>query len=454
MGGGKSKATPSASSTYNVDSEKVLDHYTLGQTLGRGAFGVVKVAQLRPEAVKALLELDTSSAQPHVRRRAKFAERPVAVKVMRQEKGGAEGDSSERLEAQIGKLEQQIEDLQVSMVGGGMSQLEELQWLNEYAEGLKSKLAEKRQNQTKTTPRDMMLRETRLLEKCDHRYIMQLIETFEDTTLFCVLFERCYGSVVSRFPAGVLNTGMVARQCYQLSSAVCYLHARFILHRDIKPENLMLRTPDEHAEVLLGDFGMAVELRKIDDRCQGCAGTPHFVPPEGFHSYYQSFPSDVWACGCTVYWMLLGQCPFEVTDEDVGSPKTAKSSIKSTALFNALRSTRMGQLLRGWKPQFEHDQTAALARKVCHPNQEPDFVFEGGKPFTHEGAIDLLRQMLNKMPQDRMKIDNVIRHPWVAAAMPEDEWANEVRSRAPSGSKGVASGAVAFQQVLPSQVLD
>merc|ERR1719262_468797 len=101
-----------------------------------------------------------------------------------------------------------------------------------------------------------MVREVSLLEKCDHHFIMQLVETFEDNNVFCVIFERCYGSVVSRYPEGVLKESPVARQSYQLLSAVNYLHGAFLLHRDIKPENLMFRTPNADADVLLGDFGM------------------------------------------------------------------------------------------------------------------------------------------------------------------------------------------------------
>jgi len=257
--------------------------------------------------------------------------------------------------------------------------------------------------------------------------------------IFCVIFERCYGSVVSRYPEGVFLVDTVARQSYQLLSAVSYLHGHFILHRDIKPENLMFRTPEEDAEVVLGDFGMAVELRKMEDRCQGCAGTPQFVPPEGFHSYYQSFPSDIWACGCTIYWMVLGQCPFEVSDEDIGKKKAngaVGKSFKTTAIFNMWRSTRMGQVLSGWKPQFEHDQTAQLARKICHPREEPKYMLPNGTVLNNAKIIELLKKMLCKFPKDRIRADDTLRHPWIAGAARE---ADKHKSSTTSGELPTAS---------------
>lgn len=428
MGGFCTRAEADASS-YNVDSTNILDHYKLGDTLGRGAFGVVKAAVLKPHALGALDHaLDTGTVGKQVQRRQRFASRPLAVKVMRHEHSSSDGDSCERLEVQISRLEVQIQDLQRGMDANNLSQFEELQWLNEYSENLKSKLADKRRKQTKKTPREMMLREVLLLEKCEHRFIMQLVETFEDSNLFCVVFERCYGSVVSRYPEGVLITKAVATQGHQLLSAVTYLHEILILHRDIKPENLMFRTPNQDSEVLLGDFGMAVELRKVEDRCQGCAGTPHFVPPEGFHSYYQSFASDVWACGCTIYWMLLGQCPFEVTQEDLGkhqvdgkSQANHGKSMQTTAIFNMWRSTRMGKVLNGWKPQFEHDQTAMLARKICHPRENPAFTYQNGQQLDDNLIIDLITKMLWKQPKYRIAADEALKHPWIAGAKEEAE---------------------------------
>jgi serine/threonine protein kinase len=413
-----------AFANYDVKSGKVLDHFTLGETLGRGAFGVVKAATMKPHAKKALDDIvDISTVTKNVARRKMFANRPLAVKVMRQDKNSSEGDSCDRLDLQIQRLDTQASELQKTIDASSLQNFEELNWLNEYTDNLRAKLAEKRKTQTKKTPREMMMREVTLLEKCTHHFIIQLVETFEDDNLFCVIFERCYGNVASRYPNGVLATPIVARQACQLLSAVSYLHSFFLLHRDIKPENLLFRTPNQDSAVLLGDFGMAVELRKAEDRCQGCAGTPHFVPPEGFHSYYQSFPSDVWACGCTVYWMLLGVCPFEVSDEDTGRRGGAKGqnakSFQTTAIFNMWRSTRMSSVLGGWKPQFEHDMTAMLARKICHPREEPSFLYHSGEPLNNTTIADLLTAMLNKDPRARVTVDDALGHSWLASAKAE-----------------------------------
>lgn len=413
--------------TYSIESPCFADHYTTGETLGKGAFGVVKVCALKPKALAALKDYDPQSdpypvsddqvsadRTSEIRRRQKFRTAPMAVKIMRHSMNSSEGDSVDKIKVQMQELQEQIDAMEQNLNAKDFDN-EELQWHHDYMDRLEKMITEKRSNRIKKTPRENMLREVSLVQKCGQgNFIMQHVETFEEPGNFCVVFERCYGSAASRYPEGVRDCAKVCKSGYQLLSAIVYLHSIFILHRDIKPENLMYRTEDD-SEVVLGDFGMAVELRKADDRCQGCAGTPHFVSPESFHSYYQSFPSDYWSVGCTLYCMLLGQCPFEVFPNTEGRKKSNRS-IQTTGLYAMLRSTRMGAVLQGWKPQFEQEQTAALARKIVHPRHMPDWIDLSQKPIAktpqHALAKNLIESLLHKDPKQRCTGVEALKHKW------------------------------------------
>lgn len=413
--------------SYNIQSTCFDHHYTAGDTVGKGAFGVVKICQLKPLALQALKVEITPPPDSHddgiaarerqngILRRQTFKNTPLAVKIMRHAMDKTEGDSVDKLEVQMQELQQSIDAMEQQVDNADMLTVnDELQWHHDYMEILTKKLNEKRSNRTKKTPRENMIREVSLVQKCcQGHFIMQHVETFEEPGTFCVVFERCYGSVASRYPDGVCDCQAVCKNGYQLLSAVAYLHSVLILHRDIKPENLMYRTEKDDSEVVLGDFGMAVELRKADDRCQGCAGTPHFVAPESFHSYYQSFQSDCWAVGCTLYLMLLGQCPFEVHCDNA---KKSGKSIASTGLYAMLRSTRMGVVLQGWKPQFEQEHTAALARKIVHPKHMPEWIDLAHRPIkdtpSHGSAKQLISSLLQKDPKCRCSADEALKHPW------------------------------------------
>jgi tRNA A-37 threonylcarbamoyl transferase component Bud32/TolB-like protein len=96
----------------------------------------------------------------------------------------------------------------------------------------------------------------------------------------------------------------------QVADALSYAHSLGIVHRDIKPENILLS--GEHAVV--ADFGIA---RAIDAAGgsrlteTGLAiGTPAYMSPEQATGEAVDGRSDVYALGCVVYEMLVGEPPY------------------------------------------------------------------------------------------------------------------------------------------------
>merc|ERR1719159_2305723 len=83
---------------YDIHSSCFADHYTTGETLGKGAFGVVKICALKPQAREALKDLDAAWEIPtgedkydDILRRQKFENKALAVKIMRQAMESTEG---------------------------------------------------------------------------------------------------------------------------------------------------------------------------------------------------------------------------------------------------------------------------------------------------------------------------------------------------------------------------
>ena len=58
-----------------------------------------------------------------------------------------------------------------------------------------------------------------------------------------------------------------------------YLHARTMFHRDIKAENVFFTTRDH---VLLGDFGFATRVDKLEQHLTTFCGSPPYAAPELF----------------------------------------------------------------------------------------------------------------------------------------------------------------------------
>ena len=98
----------------------------------------------------------------------------------------------------------------------------------------------------------------------------------------------------------------------QVLSAIDYAHRHGVVHRDIKPENIMLHD----GSALVADFGIALAVSTAGGSTRmtetGMSlGTPHYMSPEQAMGEREvTARSDVYALGCVLYEMLLGEPPF------------------------------------------------------------------------------------------------------------------------------------------------
>jgi dipeptidyl aminopeptidase/acylaminoacyl peptidase len=97
----------------------------------------------------------------------------------------------------------------------------------------------------------------------------------------------------------------------EVAEALEYAHQQGVIHRDIKPENILLL--GGHA--LVPDFGIALAVTKIGGprmtETGMSLGTPTYTRPEQAMGEQEITPTaDVYALGCVLYEMLLGEPPF------------------------------------------------------------------------------------------------------------------------------------------------
>jgi eukaryotic-like serine/threonine-protein kinase len=101
------------------------------------------------------------------------------------------------------------------------------------------------------------------------------------------------------------------RVAREVAEALEYAHEQGVIHRDIKPENILLH--GGHA--LVADFGIALAVTKIGGTRMTetgmSLGTPTYMSPEQAMGEREITPrADVYALGCVLYEMLLGEPPF------------------------------------------------------------------------------------------------------------------------------------------------
>ncbi|KAL2914819.1 hypothetical protein HK105_205558 [Polyrhizophydium stewartii] len=146
---------------------------------------------------------------------------------------------------------------------------------------------------------------------------------------------------------------------HQVALAVQYLHQNNIVHNDIKDENVVIDA-ELHAKLI--DFGAAQFVpNHPSDYFEDFRGTNHYMPPEAVRGErYRGPEVDVWCMGVLLYTMAFSCPPFRTRDDI------------ATASYR--------------HPRFK--RSAAL--------------------------MDLINAMLKVDPAQRLTMDQVVAHPWLA----------------------------------------
>lgn len=100
---------------------------------------------------------------------------------------------------------------------------------------------------------------------------------------------------------------------YQVIAGLAYLHSRDIIHRDIKPANILLNKRNGDYLAKISDFGLSrstgcVYSSGITDVAYSLLYRPPeilLMPPDEMARYY--LPADIWALGCTLYELFIGE---------------------------------------------------------------------------------------------------------------------------------------------------
>jgi len=97
----------------------------------------------------------------------------------------------------------------------------------------------------------------------------------------------------------------------EVAAALDYAHRHNVIHRDIKPENILLHD----GAALVADFGIALAASRAGGTRMTetgmSLGTPHYMSPEQAMGDREiTARSDVYALGCVLYEMLIGEPPF------------------------------------------------------------------------------------------------------------------------------------------------
>ena len=208
--------------------------------------------------------------------------------------------------------------------------------------------------------------EIEALRKISHPNIVNIFEIFEDSYKYYIMSEFCEGgelfdAITSKGYYSELDAAKIMKQILQ---AVNYLHDNGVVHRDLKPENIMLLS--NQSELKLIDFGTVVQKPSKGKYLKKFIGTSYYIAPEVIQERYNE-KCDVWSCGVILYILLCGYPPFN------GS--------SNHEIYNAIQFSRLS---------FNKDEWFEIS----------------------EDAINLIKLMLDKNPDNRPSAETCLNHKW------------------------------------------
>ena len=210
-----------------------------------------------------------------------------------------------------------------------------------------------------------------ILRIAKHPNIIKLYDVFENEHHIYIITEKCNGGdLLSYFEhyEYELPETKVCEIIHKLAMALYYLHSYGIIHRDLKLDNIIMTGLSEKADIRLVDFGLS-KIIGDDEKCTEPYGTLSFVAPEILEGKPYDKSVDLWSLGIIAYTLLCGFLPFD-----------------------------------------DKYSEREIARKTIHNPIPYDINIWGY--YSPEAKI-FVNGLLQKKPEKRYTIKEVLEHPWI-----------------------------------------
>jgi len=229
-----------------------------------------------------------------------------------------------------------------------------------------------------TTNNISIQNEVKVLQKVRHPCIINLEDVIDSQDCLYIVLELAEGGEL--FNKIVEKRNMTESEAklhfYQIAHAIKYLHSQNICHRDLKPENILLSTVDDNDPVVkVNDLGLS-KLVNIGSELKTFCGTRNYLAPEVTREDggNYTFKVDCWSLGVILYILLSGSPPF--CDNRGDHMNLRDQILKANYTF--------------YPQLFEH---------------------------VSEDAKDLIRKLLQKVPENRLSAKEILDHPWLDDAV-------------------------------------
>uniref|UniRef100_A0A3P9J466 Protein kinase domain-containing protein n=1 Tax=Oryzias latipes TaxID=8090 RepID=A0A3P9J466_ORYLA len=224
----------------------------------------------------------------------------------------------------------------------------------------------------------------------DQNHLIKMFECFTFHRATCIVYELLDVSLFDsykRVSSTRTHLCLIRHIAQQLLKALKALKSIGVAHCDIKLDNIMFTDPDS-VNVKLIDFGLAVETKKLSTITD--IQVPPFRAPEVILGIPLDESVDMWALGVVLACVYFGNYPFP--------SKTEYETIR--AMVQIFESTGQVEL---------NNHVINLDEMI----REHRDMFEDHDDDDHRAFIDLLKNMLEVNPQNRIQPSQALEHDFI-----------------------------------------
>jgi len=209
-------------------------------------------------------------------------------------------------------------------------------------------------------------REISILKKLNHYNTIKLYNIIQNENFIFLIQEYVPNGELLHFLENPENMNLTENQIckiyQQIISGIEYLHEVGVAHRDLKLENILL---NYKKDIKIIDFGLSNKYNKENgELLQSSCGSPCYAAPEMIKGIqYHGLDTDIWSSGILLYLMLCKSFP-----------------------FNDKNNSKLYQKI--------------LSGKFNLPS------------YLSNEAKDLLSKLLKVNPAERIKLNEIKKHPW------------------------------------------
>ena len=223
------------------------------------------------------------------------------------------------------------------------------------------------------------------------------VPEFEDIYIVTNLYETSLCEVIQSHQT--LTENHYQFLLYQTLRALKYIHSANVIHRDLKPSNILVNSS---CDLAISDFGLGRSLDSFGDKDPLTQNVVElqYRAPELLCECKEYGPSvDVWSVGCIFAEVITRSCFFR-GENPVHQLKM---------ILNKIDCSKDKEKLNFIKDQAALNNIIKYRNEIsCVPNF--GFNFPDGASYL---VLDLLKKMLHFNPEERITVDEALRHPFL-----------------------------------------